>query len=588
MMDEIAVWAPAADDVALVVDDATVSMRPRADGWFVADAALAHGQRYGFALDAGPVRADPRAVWLPDGVHAPGRHYDHARFDWTDAAWTGHSWAAAVLYELHVGTFTAAGTFDAAIERLGHLVDLGVTHVELLPVCAADGAYGWGYDGVAPWSVHEPYGGPDGLKRFVDAAHAQGLSVLLDVVHNHLGPSGNYLGDFGPYFTDRVTTPWGAAVNLDAPGSDEVRAYLIGSVEAWLRDFHLDGVRLDAVHELHDTRALTLLEELSARVAALSSELGRPLVAVAESDRNDPRTVLPRDQHGLGLTAQWDDDVHHALHVWLTGESQGYYEDFARDPSAAVATVWQRAFFHAGTYSTFRGRVHGRPVDLAEVPGWRFVASLQTHDQVGNRAHGERLTHLVRPGRLAGGAALLLLSPFVPMLFMGEEWGASTPWQFFSSFPDPDLAAAVTAGRQAEFADHGWSAGQVPDPQDRATLERSVLDWHERAEPEHARLLDWYRRLIELRGAHPELGSGGLDSSHIRVDGPLAIVRRGSFLVVAWLGDDEMRVEVPGASTVVASFVGPDNAAAVELHDVGSQPVVTLPRESTAVLRTAR
>ncbi len=458
------VWAPAATRVELVTADGREPLRAEAGGWFAALRSVGHGERYGFSLDGGEVRPDPRAVWLPDGVHAPGAAYDHTRFTWSDAGWEGRPWPRAVVYELHVGTFTPAGTFDAAAARLGHLVDLGVTHVELMPVCAFDGVDGWGYDGVAPWSVHEPYGGPDGLKRFVDAAHAAGLAVLLDVVHNHVGPSGAYLTEFGPYLSTAHPTPWGGAVNLDGPGSDEVRSYLLGSVRAWLCDFHVDGLRLDAVHTLRDVRALPLLEELSSAVDDLSAQVGRPLVVVAESDRNDPATVTPRSEQGLGLTAQWDDDVHHALHTLLTGEAQGYYADFAVDPPASVATVLTEAFVHAGTYSSFRGRRHGRPVDRTRVPGYRFVASLQTHDQVGNRAHGERLAALVDTDRLAAGAALLLLGPFVPMLFMGEEWAASTPWLFFSSFPQPHLAALVTQGRQVEFAEHGWAPGEVPDP----------------------------------------------------------------------------------------------------------------------------
>lgn len=305
--------------------------------------------------------------------------------------------SGAVLYELHVGTYTDEGTFDAAAARLAHLAELGVTHVELMPVCPFPGRHGWGYDGVAPWAVHEPYGGPEGLKRFVDAAHAHGLGVVLDVVHNHLGPSGNHLPAFGPYFTDTHHTPWGAAVNLDAPGSDEVRAYFLESALAWLRDYRLDGLRLDAVHALFDTRALPFLEELSTAVDVLSVQLGRPLFLVAESDRCDPRTTAPRAQNGLGLHAQWNDDFHHALHTALTGESQGYYADFARAPLAALAKTLTRVFFHDGTYSSFRGRTHGRRVDRTRTPAHRFLGYAQTHDQIGNRALGDRLSATLSP-----------------------------------------------------------------------------------------------------------------------------------------------------------------------------------------------
>jgi maltooligosyltrehalose trehalohydrolase len=553
------VWAPRAGIVELVLRDERQPMAPEPNGWFSTSAPASHGDRYGFSLDDGPVRPDPRAVWLPDGVHRPGAVYDHDRFGWGDRGWTGRDWPDAVLYEMHVGTFTAPGTFDAATARLDHLVDLGVTHVELLPVCAFDGTHGWGYDGVAPWSVHEPYGGPDGLKRFVDAAHSRRLSVLLDVVHNHLGPSGAYLAEFGPFFTDRYHTPWGQAINLDGPGSDEVRTYLLGSVEAWVRDFHVDGIRLDAVHEMQDNRALPFLEELSAEVARLADDLGRPLVTIAESDRNDPWTVMPSSAGGLGLTAQWDDDVHHALHTWLTGEKQGYYADFAAEPARALRAVFTSAFFHAGGYSTFRGRCHGRPVDTSVVSGSRFVASLQTHDQVGNRAVGDRLCDGLSPGRLAAGAALLLLGPFVPMLFMGEEWAAGTPWLFFSSFPDPELAQAVTRGRRAEFAEHGWPTDEIPDPQDPQTRNLSVLDWDEPEHEPHATMLSWYRTLIQLRRDIPALRDPDLTGVRIDVDGPLVVLHRGRHLVAANSASAPVRVPLGGAVVeVLAAFGAPD------------------------------
>lgn len=577
------VWAPRAQQVDLVLGDRRLPMDERPDGWFAVEAGATHGSHYGFSLDSGPVRPDPRGPWLPDGVHAPGRWYDHTAFSWSDTAWRGRDWSDSVLYEVHVGTFTAEGTFDAAVDHLSHLVELGVTHVELMPVCAFDGDAGWGYDGVAVWSVHQPYGGPDGLKRFIDAAHGAGLGVILDVVHNHLGPSGNYLSEFAPFTTDRVRTPWGEAVNLDGPGSDGVRAYFIDSVRAWLKDFHADGVRLDAVHELHDTRAVTLLEELGTTVHQMADERGRPLVIVAESDRNDPATVQPVARGGLGMTAQWDDDVHHALHAWLTGEAQGYYADFAADPAAALGAAYSGGFFHAGTYSSFRGRVHGRGLAGTGVTGANLVASLQTHDQVGNRAHGERLSHLVPTSHQAAGAALLLLGPFVPMLFMGEEWAASTPWLFFSSFPDPTLAASVTHGRRAEFADHGWMGAAPPDPQAPATVERSVLDWSERMGAPHAAMLAWYRQLIALRHEHAELRDPELRAGALVVDGPLALMRRGQFTVVASLAESSTSVPVPGAADVVAACTWGGGAAWVDRR--GGAPTVKLPRESVAVVR---
>ncbi|WP_344260908.1 malto-oligosyltrehalose trehalohydrolase [Streptomyces sodiiphilus] len=501
------VWAPGAGQVDLLLADERVAMRPAArgpgggpgTGWWQAEAEAGHGVRYGFSLDGGPVLPDPRSRRQPDGPDGTSAVVEHERFVWREP-WTGRGLPGAVLYELHVGTFTDAGTFDAAAGHLGYLAELGITHVQLMPVCPFPGRHGWGYDGVAPWAVHEPYGGPDGLKRFVDAAHGHRLGVVLDVVHNHLGPSGNHLPRFGPYFTERYRTPWGSAVNLDGPGSDEVRAYFTGSALAFLRDYRLDGLRLDAVHELADNRARHFLAELSESVDELAAELDRPLFLIAESDRNDPRTTLPRGANGLGLHAQWNDDFHHALHAALTGESQGYYADFAAAPTTALARTLTGAFFHDGTWSSFRGRHHGAPVDRSTTPAQRFLGYSQTHDQIGNRARGERLGTLLDERQLACAAALVLCGPFTPMLFMGEEWGATTPWQYFTDHQDPRLAQAVRDGRRAEFAAHGWTGDEVPDPQDPATRERSCLRWPER---EHnGWLLEWYRRLIAIRHTH--------------------------------------------------------------------------------------
>ncbi|WP_431953503.1 malto-oligosyltrehalose trehalohydrolase [Actinacidiphila sp. bgisy167] len=537
------VWAPDAGEVEVRVDGRAHDMErdPGRRGWWYAEVPAGHGSRYAFVLDEGPPRPDPRSRRQPDGPEGASAVVDHDRFAWAHE-WAGRPLPGAVLYELHVGTFTTAGTFDAAIERLPHLADLGITHIELMPVCPFPGTHGWGYEGVSLWAVHEPYGGPDGLKRFVDAAHGHGLGVVLDVVHNHLGPSGNHLPAFGPYFTDRHHTPWGDAVNLDAPGSDEVRAFLVGSALAWLRDYRLDGLRLDAVHALVDTRAVHLLEELSTAVDALAAAVGRPLFLIAESDRNDPRTTDPREAGGLGVHAQWNDDFHHALHTALTGESQGYYADFAASPVQALAKVLRRVFFHDGTHSSFRGRAHGRPVDLATTPGHRFLAYTQTHDQIGNRATGDRLGASVPAGLLAAAAALVLTSPYTPMLFMGEEWGARTPWQFFTDHDDPELAAAITRGRRREFAEHGWKAEDVPDPQDPATRLRSCLDWSEPSAPPHAELLAWYRRLIALRHAEPELADPGLDAVHVGTGGHTLRLDRGRFRIAVNFSPEEALV----------------------------------------------
>lgn len=579
------VWAPDAGEVEVRVDGRAHDMErdPGRRGWWYADVPAGHGARYAFALDGGPPRPDPRSRRQPDGPEGPSAVVAHERFVWAHA-WAGRPLPGAVLYELHVGTFTTAGTFDAAIEHLPYLAELGITHIELMPVCPFPGTHGWGYEGVSLWAVHEPYGGPDGLKRFVDAAHGHGLGVVLDVVHNHLGPSGNHLPAFGPYFTDRHHTPWGDAVNLDAPGSDEVRAYLVGSALAWLRDYRLDGLRLDAVHALVDTRAVHLLEELSTAVDALAASVGRPLFLIAESDRNDPRTTDPREAGGLGVHAQWNDDFHHALHAAVTGESQAYYADFAVAPVSAVAKVLRRVFFHDGTHSGFRGRAHGRPVDPTTTPGHRFLAYTQTHDQIGNRATGDRLGASVPAGLLAAAAALVLTSPYTPMLFMGEEWGARTPWQFFTDHDDPELAAAITRGRRREFAEHGWKAEDIPDPQDPATRLRSCLDWSEPAREPHTELLAWYRRLIALRHAEPELTDPALDAVHVTVGGPTLRLDRGRFRIAVNFSPEEVlvplhhpgRADPPGYVAVAAWRPGPPPADTGCLH---------LPGHSVAVLR---
>ncbi len=514
----------------------------------------------------------------PTGLSAVGEHDRYARRE----PWSGRGVREAVLYELHVGTYTPEGTLDAAAARLGHLAELGVTHVELMPLCPFPGRHGWGYEGVSLWAVHEPYGGPEALKRFVDAAHGHGLGVVLDVVHNHLGPSGNYLPAFGPYFTERHQTPWGAAVNLDAPGSDEVRAYLIGSALTWLRDYRLDGLRLDAVHALRDTRALHFLEELSTDVDRLADELGRPLFLIGESDLGDPRVVTPRARGGLGLHAQWNDDFHHALHTALTGESQGYYADFARAPLAALGKTMTRGFFHDGTYSSFRGRCHGRPVDRARTPAHRFLGYAQTHDQIGNRAQGDRLAASLPPGLLACAATLTLMGPFTPMLFMGEEWGATTPWQFFTDHTDPELAEAVRRGRRREFAEHGWAEEDIPDPQDPATRERSCLDWSQPESGHHARLLAWHRELISLRRARADLMDPDLAAVRVAYDEQARwfAFRRGDLKIAVNLGEEP--ADVP---------LGHNHARILAAWEPVAPPdadgVLRLPARSSAVVGPA-
>ncbi len=487
-MTEIRLWAPKPTTVEVRVNQTTRPMQRDRDGWWRADI---DSDTYAFILDGGEPLPDPRSPWQPEGVHGPSRLVDHSTFPWSDHRWQAGPLSAAIVYELHIGTFTPEGTFDSAIVKLPYLKSLGITHVELMPVQEFSGDWGWGYDGVDLFAPHHAYGGPEALKRLVDACHSFGLAVLLDVVYNHLGPVGNYLAQFGPYFTDAYSTPWGPAVNLDGPGSHEVRRFLCDNAIMWLRDYHFDGLRLDAIHAIHDSSAIHFLEQLSREVEDLKSQTGRNLVLIAESDLNDPRIVTPREANGYGMDAQWSDDFHHALHTVLTGERDGYYADFGS--LADLAKAIQHVFLYDGRYSCFRRRIHGRPV--IGLPPARFLGYLQNHDQIGNRAKGERSSALMSEGRLKIGAALVLCSPFIPMIFQGEEFGACTPFQYFTNHRDPEIARAVSEGRRNEFAAFGWDPRDVPDPQDPATFARSKLDWTQT----QADMLDWYRRLIQLR-----------------------------------------------------------------------------------------
>jgi len=575
---EFTVWAPLRRRVAVVVDGAEHELARTTGGWWGVDIdGAGSGTDYAFRLDDEDTPLpDPRSRWQPNGVHATSRVYDHAAFKWTDDKWTGRALAGSVLYELHIGTFTPPGTFDSAIERLDHLVELGIDLVEVMPVNAVDGSRNWGYDGVGWYAVTENYGGPDGLKRFVDACHARGLGVILDVVHNHLGPSGAYLDRFGPYFAG--SNIWGPTLNLDGPHSDQVRRYVIDNAVEWLRGYHLDGLRLDAVHALRDTRATHVLEEMAAEVDALAAHLRRPLSLIAESDLNNPRLVTPRAAGGFGLTAQWDDDIHHCLHATLTGERQGYYADFGALPD--LARTLRTVFFHDGRWSSFRQRTHGRPVDTAHLPGWKFVSYLQNHDQVGNRATGDRISATLSPGLLACGAALVLCTPYTPMIFMGEEWGAATPFQFFSFMPDPQLQEAVRRGRYAEFAEHGWNETDVPDPNDDETFQRSKLDWSEPEKQPHANVLRMYRELIALRIRHPELSDPRLDALTVDVDDQARtlVLHRGALRVVVNLNAQPATVALDSAPTRVLLSSGQATTA---------QHTVQLDGETFAVVAVA-
>jgi maltooligosyltrehalose trehalohydrolase len=535
------VWAPIPSHVELQVAGQKVPMAAGPGGWWTAEAPLAGaGTDYGFILDGQGPFPDPRSPWQPAGVHGLSRVIDHSAFHWNDAAFQAPPLSSAVIYELHTGTFTPKGTFSAAIDKLDHLVDLGITHVELMPVGAFPGSYGWGYDGVSLYAPHSAYGSPDDLKRLINTCHARGLAVLLDVVYNHLGPSGNYLGRYGPYFTSRYSTPWGSALNYDYADSDEVRRFFCDNALMWLRDYHFDGLRLDAIHAIVDLSALPFLEQLAAEVKQLEPQLGRRLVLIAESDLNAPRVVLGSDRGGYGFDAQWSDDFHHALHAVLTSERNGYYADFGS--VAALAKALQHAFVRDGAYSVHRRCRMGRPpLGLA---GDRFLAYLQNHDQVGNRAQGERSGQLMSLGRLKVGAALVLTSPFVPLLFQGEEWGSSTPFPYFADHQEPGLANAVREGRRREFAAFGSKPEEIPDPCSSRTFQRSKLDWSELGHEPHAGLLDWHRRLIRLRRSEPDLAPGPLGSVDVCFDehaGWLSM-ERGRLTVVSNLGSQRHTV----------------------------------------------
>ena len=506
------VWAPRARRVEVVLGAGRRPMTRADGGWWVAPGAEP-GTRYGFSLDGGGVRPDPRSPFQPEGVLGPSEVVDHGAHRWQDGGWAGAKLAGSVIYELHVGTFTSAGTFDAAIEKLGHLVDLGVTAVEVLPVAEFGGDHGWGYDGASLYAPHHAYGGPAGLKRFVDACHGAGLAAVLDVVYNHLGPVGNFLAEFGPYFTERYHTAWGAALNYDGRGSDEVRRFVIDNALMWIRDYHFDGLRLDAVHSILDQSPMHVLEQLACEV----HEADPRAFLIAESDANDPRLVRRREEGGFGLDGVWSDDWHHALHALVTGERSGYYGDFGGVD--ALVKALRQAWVYDPTYSRFRGHARGR--SATGVPSYRFVVAVQNHDQVGNRAAGDRLSRHLR-----AAAALLLTTQFTPMLFQGEEWAASTPFQYFTDFDDPQLARAVRDGRRREFEEFGWDPEDVPDPNAPQTFERSKLDWTEIDAPEHRAMLDWYRSLLAIRRRLPVCETPVGEDVEVYVDGAGVLIYR--------------------------------------------------------------
>lgn len=565
-MSRLRVWAPRVEQLAALIDGERHPLTPEPGGWW-SGTELTPGARYGLLLDDDPTpRPDPRSRRLPDGVH--GLTEAVAPRQAAPTGWAGRELRDGIVYELHVGTYTPEGTLDAAARRLDHLVDLGVDFVEVLPVNAFNGEWNWGYDGVAWFAVQESYGGPDAYARFVEACHAHGLGVIQDVVYNHLGPSGNYLPLFGPYLRAEGANTWGAEIDLDEP---EVRRYILDNVRMWFEEYGVDGLRLDAVHALRDTSREHILAAIARETDQIARRVERPLTLIAESDLNDPVMFAPRTEGGHGLTAQWSDDYHHAVHVALTGETAGYYADFAS--LEALATVATRGFFHAGTWSSFRERVHGVPLDVS-TEAWRLVTFVQDHDQVGNRAVGDRISASLSARRLAIAAVLGVLSPSTPMLFMGEEWGASTPWQFFTSHPEPELGRATAEGRIAEFARHGWDADAVPDPQDPETFRRSKLDWDEPDREPHRSLLAQYRELIALRHREADLHSPRLGDLRAEVDvsAGRVMLERGELRILVNLGSAEWAPELSGRVLFATS------------DDVVADPL-TLPADSAAVVR---
>jgi maltooligosyltrehalose trehalohydrolase len=489
---EFRVWAPRAHSVAVqLLGRGEYPMRREGEDFALTLPARA-GDRYFYRINGGNPRPDPVSRLLPEGVHGPSQIVDPAQFSWSDHAWRGLDLRQYIIYELHIGTFTAEGTFDAAIAKLPYLRELGITAIELMPVAACPGSRNWGYDGVSLYAVQENYGGPEGLRRLVDSAHGHGLAVLQDVVYNHLGPEGNYLREFGPYFTAQHQTPWGEAINYDQPGSQEVRRFMVENALYWIREYHMDGLRLDAIQTIRDDSPRHIVAEIAAAVHALGRELGRTLSVIAETDENEAAHLLPPEQGGLGVDAVWSDDFHHSLHAYLTRERQGYYQDFG--DLAQVVRALNEGFAFQGEYFHYWGAPRGSKP--AGIPLYRHVICTQNHDQVGNRAKGERLTQLVPLGARKLSAALLLLAPHTPLLWMGQEYDEPSPFQFFTQFGDPALRKAVSEGRRKEFQQFDWK--DVPDPEDPHTFLRSKLHWSI-SDPAHRDMWEWHRSLLRLR-----------------------------------------------------------------------------------------
>lgn len=575
-MHHFSVWAPRREKVSVIVDGTTYPMNgPSPRGFWTADVQSAdHGSDYAFLLDDDTrPYPDPRSFWQPKDVHSSSRVVDHNKFVWSDEKFRAVPLPSAIVYEMHVGTFTEGGTLDTAIDRLDYLCELGVTHIELLPIAAYEGEFSWGYDGVAPYAPDETVGGPDAVKRFVNACHCKGLAVVLDVVYNHFGPAGNYTGQFGPYYTEKHKTPWGAAINFEEGGSDQVRRYFIDNALMWLRDYHFDGLRLDATHELIDRSAMHFLEQLSREVEDLSASVGRCLFLIAENDLNDPRIVTSREANGYGMDAQWSDDFHHALFSILANEQVGYFRDFGEINQ--LAYTLKNVFLYDGRYSRYRHHMHGRPV--INLSYHKYLGFIQNHDQIGNRAKGERVHMIVGAQKAKLAAGVVFTAPFVPMIFMGEEWAAGTPWMYFADFQDPELRKAVSEGRKKDFAHFGFG-DDVPDPEDPKTFQDSKLNWSELDQPEHHEMYRWYRDLIHLRRKTLSLNLGDMTRMHVESSEEGRWIRTDRGDIRTCINFAETAIDFgmpPGSELLLSSAAAPDR----------SENCVRVPALSMAVYR---
>jgi maltooligosyltrehalose trehalohydrolase len=557
---EFRVWAPYRERLELHIvapRELRIAMAKNGDGYHEAVVDWGEGTRYFFNVD-GTDRPDPASRLQPEGVHGPSEVVAD-NFVWTDRGWRGVALDDYVVYELHVGTFTPEGTFEAIIPKLDALRELGITVVELMPVAQFPGTRNWGYDGTYIGAAQSSYGGPRALKQLVDACHARGLAIALDVVYNHFGPEGNYLSEYGPYFTDRYKTPWGLALNFDGAHSDHVRWFFIHNALQWIDEFHFDALRTDAVHAIVDSSAEPFLQDLTTAVRKRADELGRRVYTIAESNLNDPRVITPKEQYGLGFDTQWSDDFHHSLHTILTGEQDGYYRGFGA--VGDLARVLTTGYLYTGQHSPYLGRKFGAHPRTGD--GRKFVVSAQNHDQVGNRMHGERLSTLVSFHQLEVIAAAVILSPFIPMLFMGEEYGEQAPFQYFTSHTDSDLIEAVRRGRIEEFDDFDWE-GEPPDPHDEQTFERSKLRWESLQHEEHQRILGLYRSLLHLRRSTPALRTLDLSNveTHADEEHRILLVRRDSVLLAFNFGEKAATVEIPFAQAARKPMI--DTGAKIE------------------------